>query len=66
MTLAERLGIELVGVAAPMHFLTRYESIEGPLFLDSFTSGRIMTFVETAGWLQQLTGADGNGHQTCP
>ncbi len=60
MAVADRLGIKLSGVATPSHFLTRYESIAGPLFLDPFSGGRVMTFVETADWLQQSTGAPGS------
>ncbi|VAX40355.1 hypothetical protein MNBD_PLANCTO02-1887 [hydrothermal vent metagenome] len=60
MTVADRLGIKLSGVAAPIHFITRYESVAGPLFLDPFSGGRVMTFVEAADWLQQLTGAPGS------
>lgn len=60
IALAERLGIKLVGVSAPLHFITRYESVDGPLFLDPFSGGRIMTFVEAADWLQELTSASGD------
>ncbi|MEX0703003.1 MAG: transglutaminase-like domain-containing protein [Planctomycetales bacterium] len=56
MAVAERLGIELKGVSAPMHFLTRYESIDGPLFIDASDGGRIMTRGECLAWLGSLTG----------
>lgn len=48
-------GIELRGVASPMHFLTRIESPDGPLFLDAFAGRRILTFGETVEWLSGLT-----------
>jgi len=53
---AERLGMELRGVAAPMHFLTRYESIEGPLFIDAFNRGRVLTYGECAQWIGEMVG----------
>ena len=56
MAVGKRLGIELKGVAAPSHFLVRYESVEGPLFLDPFFRGRIFTFSECRQWLEKLTG----------
>lgn len=51
MAVADQLGIELTGVAAPMHFLTRVESPEGPLFLDAFSGRRILDQEETVEWL---------------
>lgn len=54
--LAGRLGIELTGVAAPMHFLTRFESVEGPLFLDAWHDGRIQTQEQCEAWLSECSG----------
>jgi regulator of sirC expression with transglutaminase-like and TPR domain len=51
MAVADQLGIDLSGVAAPMHFLTRVESTEGPLFLDPFAGRRILDQDETVEWL---------------
>ncbi len=56
MAVAARLGIELCGVAAPMHFITRYEGIHGPLFVDAFGRGRILTQEDCVAWLQEKTG----------
>jgi regulator of sirC expression with transglutaminase-like and TPR domain len=56
MAVASRLGITLEGVAAPMHFLTRYDGVEGPLFLDAFNGGHIMRGPECVRWLHELTG----------
>jgi regulator of sirC expression with transglutaminase-like and TPR domain len=56
MAVGNRLGIELKGVAAPAHFLLRYESVEGPLFLDPFFRGRIFTYSECRQWLGNFTG----------
>jgi regulator of sirC expression with transglutaminase-like and TPR domain len=55
MAVAEQLGIELAGVAAPMHFLTRVESTEGPLFLDPFAGRRILDLDETVDWLCDIS-----------
>lgn len=54
MAVAERLGLELKGVCAPMHFLTRYESLDGVLFIDAFSHGRILTYRECTDWLRSL------------
>lgn len=39
---AKRVGLQLKGVNFPGHFLLRYESPEGPLFLDPFNPTRFM------------------------
>ena len=56
MAVAERVGIELRGVSAPKHFLTRYESVEGTLFIDPFASGRIVSHRECMRWLCEISG----------
>jgi len=56
MALAERVRIDLKGVSAPRHFLTRYESAEGPLFLDAYSEGRVLDEQECARWLCDVTG----------
>jgi regulator of sirC expression with transglutaminase-like and TPR domain len=53
MAVAERLGVPLRGVAAPGHFLTSYETIDTPLFIDAFNGGKVRTFDETVAWLEQ-------------
>ena len=55
MGVAERAGLELTGVSAPQHFLSRCETTEGPLFVDAFTPGRILTEAECVAWLSDLT-----------
>jgi regulator of sirC expression with transglutaminase-like and TPR domain len=55
MGIGDRLGIDLRGVSAPMHFLTRYESVDGPLFIDAFSRGRILTYRQCRNWLTDLT-----------
>jgi regulator of sirC expression with transglutaminase-like and TPR domain len=51
MGVAERTGLSLKGVAAPGHFLTSYETIDKPLFLDAFHAGKILTYDEAVEWL---------------
>ncbi len=55
MAVAERLDLPLVGVSAPMHFLSRIETSQGTMFLDAYSSGRILTFTECVDWLSSLT-----------
>ncbi len=56
VAVAARAGVELTGVCSPMHFLVRYESIEGPLFLDPYNHGRILEKDECVHWLSGWTG----------
>ena len=56
IAVARRLSLALEGVAAPVHFLCRLDAPDGPLFLDAFSSGRIMKLDECLEWLGQLTG----------
>jgi regulator of sirC expression with transglutaminase-like and TPR domain len=55
MAVADKLGIELEGVSTPMHFLTRYESVDGPLFVDAFNRGRVLKPAECIEWLRSIT-----------
>jgi regulator of sirC expression with transglutaminase-like and TPR domain len=54
IAVAARVGIELVGVSAPSHYLARYESSDGPLFIDAFSRGRILRHDECVEWLQAM------------
>jgi regulator of sirC expression with transglutaminase-like and TPR domain len=56
VAVARRAGVELEGVAAPMHFLTRLETIEGPLFVDAFHQGEVLSYDECCTWLESLSG----------
>jgi len=56
IAVAEQLGLPLSGVAAPAHFLCRFESDEGPLFVDAYNGGRIMTEAECTVWLSSISG----------
>ena len=51
-----KVGISLSGVAAPMHFLLRYEGIDGPVFVDPYSRGQILSRKECLLWLQDQTG----------
>jgi regulator of sirC expression with transglutaminase-like and TPR domain len=56
MAVAQRVGIELRGVSAPKHFLTRYESVGGTLFVDAFSRGRILSRGQCTRWLSESAG----------
>jgi regulator of sirC expression with transglutaminase-like and TPR domain len=59
MAVAEKVGLELKGVAAPRHFLTRFESSAGPLFVDAYHGGRVLTLRECLRFLSGVTGRPG-------
>ena len=56
IAVAKRLRIPLEGVPAPVHFLCRLDTPAGPLFLDAFSSGRVMELDECLDWLGNLSG----------
>lgn len=55
MEVANRLGLTLSGVSSPLHFLTMAETATGPIFLDGYSDGRLLTEDETTDWLSDLT-----------
>jgi regulator of sirC expression with transglutaminase-like and TPR domain len=55
MAVARAAGIELQGVAAPQHFLTRFDGADGPLFLDAFGGGLVLDRNECLQFLHELT-----------
>lgn len=55
MAVAAKVGLDLKGVAAPRHFLTRYESADGPLFVDAYHGGRVLTLDECLKFLGGVT-----------
>lgn len=55
MAVANELGIPLIGVGAPSHFLTQLETDQGVLYVDAFRSGHIMNDRECVQWLHELT-----------
>lgn len=46
LLIARRLGLPLHGVAMPGHFLLRYDVPEGPVYLDAFPGGELLTEAE--------------------
>ena len=54
--LAKRLGLPLVGVGLPGHFLIRYEGGRNEIYIDTFNRGRVLTkeectrFIKAAGY----------------
>jgi len=64
MAVAERTGVPLRGVAAPGHFLTCYETIDTPLFVDAFAGGAIRTYDEAVNWLEETQGVARENAQT--
>lgn len=55
---AQAAGIELTGVATPMHFLTRFDASDGPLFVDAFHAGQILKYRDCVTWLESISGLD--------
>ena len=58
MEVAERLGLSLSGVSSPLHFLTMTETATGPIFLDGYSGGRLLTEDQAIDWLSDLTHMD--------
>jgi regulator of sirC expression with transglutaminase-like and TPR domain len=56
MAVAKAAGIDLLGVGAPGHFLTRYETFDTPLFVDAYAGGTILTYAECAQRLETTQG----------
>ncbi|MDA1164472.1 MAG: transglutaminase-like domain-containing protein [Planctomycetota bacterium] len=55
MEVASRLGLTIHGVSSPMHFLVMAETVAGPVYLDGYSDGRLMTEHEAVDWLSDLT-----------
>ena len=55
MAVAREIGLDLQGVAAPQHFLTRFDGIEGTIYLDPFVGGRMMDRDEVLHFLHEIT-----------
>lgn len=52
LLLAKRVGLPIVGVGLPGHFLTRYEGVGYEIYIDAFNRGRVMTKDECTAWLR--------------
>ncbi|HID23788.1 MAG TPA: hypothetical protein EYP14_15515, partial [Planctomycetaceae bacterium] len=66
LAVARSLMMELHPVAAPIRFLTRYESTEGPTFVDPYDRGRLMSFDECIGWCAEFGDRDELGRRLEP
>jgi regulator of sirC expression with transglutaminase-like and TPR domain len=56
VAVAQKAGLDLMGVAAPMHFLTRLDTVQGPLFVDAFHSGQVLNYDDCVEWMESLSG----------
>lgn len=56
MAVGRHLHLDLWGVATPLHFLSVCETAGGPLYLDAFRNGIILTERECLQRIQQLSG----------
>ncbi len=48
-------GIPLTGVAAPRHFLIRYDGAAETYFVDAFHQGRVLRYDRCLTWLEEIT-----------
>jgi len=55
MGVADRIGVDLNGVSAPAHFLTRCETVDGTIFIDAFSQGRMMDGGECVEWVSRIS-----------
>lgn len=51
--LARRLRLPIVGIGLPGHFLCRYQTSAGEIYVDPFNGGRLLTKVDCVQYLQQ-------------
>ncbi|MEY4386452.1 MAG: hypothetical protein RLY20_1735 [Verrucomicrobiota bacterium] len=51
MLVARRLGLPIVGIGLPGHFLCRYQSSEGSIYIDPFHRGRLLTKADCVQYL---------------
>jgi regulator of sirC expression with transglutaminase-like and TPR domain len=58
IAVAKEIGLELHGVSSPAHFLTRAETDTGPVFIDCFSGGRILSEPEAHGFVASLINDD--------
>ncbi len=60
VAVAQAAGLELTGVAAPMHFLTRFDTVQGPLFVDAFYEGQVLSYDDCLEWIESMSGLTSN------
>ena len=56
MAVARRAGVRLDPVSAPQHFLTRFEAVDGPLFIDAYGGGRVLDYAQCVEHVRQIAG----------
>jgi regulator of sirC expression with transglutaminase-like and TPR domain len=54
---AERVGLEVQGIGAPGHFLVRVEDEAGPLLVDPFHKGRVLSPQDAYALMESTLGA---------
>ncbi len=54
LLIGRRLGLPLVGVGLPAHFLCRYQSPTRQVYLDAFNSGRLLSRTDCIAFVNQL------------
>lgn len=52
--IGQRLGLPLVGIGLPGHFILKYNSPDQPIFFDPFHQGRILTLEDCATLVQSF------------
>ncbi|HSA58768.1 MAG TPA: tetratricopeptide repeat protein [bacterium] len=58
IAIGRRIGMNVRGVSFPGHFLVRYESEDGVLFIDPYHKGKILTEAECRDRLKEMYGND--------
>jgi regulator of sirC expression with transglutaminase-like and TPR domain len=58
VAIGRRIGLNMKGVSFPGHFLVRYESEDGVLFIDPYHKGKILTEEECRDRLKEMYGND--------
>lgn len=62
LDIAQRLGLPVVGVGMPGHFLVKYHEEDLELFIDPFDGGKLMTEGECADRLNEVVGEEVEFH----
>lgn len=58
LALGERLGLPVLGVGLPGHFIVAVVGEDGPVYLDPFNAGRVLAVNDCADLALRATGAD--------
>jgi regulator of sirC expression with transglutaminase-like and TPR domain len=56
MAVADSAGVPLRGVGAPARFLTRYETLDEPLFVDPFAGGQVLSLDDCVARIAEAAG----------